>query len=234
VIAPVKSTIYPEFLPASLRPLVGGVRADQFTEFFRAHSDIPVINLREALLRAKTEGPVYHRTDTHWNFFGAWAGYREIIRRLSGIFPGAEAAGYDDFPKRPIRGPLGGDLASMLALEKGFYRERFERVFNPKGVEIEKLKLTGFNYPKLKTVHFKNPAGKLPKALFVHDSFGNKLRNFMSFSFSEIIFIWDWGFNFFPDLIERESPSIVIYELAERFLYSPAPVQWVSDTIKKN
>ena len=107
----------------------------------------------------------------------------------------------------------------MLTINKNLYREKFERIFNPRGIKIEKLKLKNFNYPKIRTNYFRYSNGKLPKTIIVHDSFGNRFRTFMSVSFSEIIFLWDWGFNFFPDLIEKEKPSIVIYEIAERFLY---------------
>ncbi len=222
VIVPNKSTIYTEHLPERIKRVTAGTRADQITKYFRNHSDIPVLNLRELLLSKKKERRVYHRTDSHWTFFGAWLGYREIIKHFSKYYNGVEAKRFEDFPKKIIKGPSMADLASMLTLQNSLYSEKLERIFFPRGLKPKKIHLKNFKYKKIRKSYFRNNNGVLPKTLMIHDSFGLVMKKYMASTCSEIIFLLDWGFNFFPQLIEREKPSIVIYEIAERFFYRPA------------
>jgi alginate O-acetyltransferase complex protein AlgJ len=73
---------------------------------------VPAVDLRAPLLRAKAMGPIYRRTDTHWNKFGALTAYNATVR----------AAGRPDWiidPARVLRGfetVEGGDLARLLAV----------------------------------------------------------------------------------------------------------------------
>ncbi len=223
VLVPNKSTIYSEYLPDSIRKVTGGIRAEQLKNYFDGNSEIKVLYLKDLLLANKGVYPVYHRTDSHWTHYGAWLAYREIIVNLSQRFKGAVPFEFEKFPKRKMKTPSKADLASMLALNKSFYREDFQRLFTPPGSGIRHSRLKRFKYKKIRTEVYSNKNGTLPKTIMIHDSFGRGLKKFMAATFSEIIFLRDWGFNFFPDLIEREKPEIVIYELAERFLYRPVP-----------
>ena len=58
----------------------------------------------------------------------------------------------------------------------------------------------------------------------VHDSFYSRLRPFLSEQFSRVLYIWDWNMNFYPEIIEREKPKLVIDEMVERFLMDKIPV----------
>ena len=221
VIVPNKSTIYSEHLPENIRKVTGGVRAKQLTDYFLNNSDIQVLNLKDLFLSKKVEHQIYHRTDSHWNHYGAWLAYREILLHLSQKFRGVIPIPFENFPKKKIAGPSKADLASMLSLNKSLYSEKFQRLFTPVGITISQLKLKYFKFKKGKISYFQNESGILPKTIMIHDSYGQGLKKFMSSSFSEIVFIRVSGVNFFPDLIEREKPSIVIYEIAERFFYRP-------------
>jgi hypothetical protein len=76
------------------------------------HRGIDAVDLRPPLLAAGP--PVYRRTDTHWNRFGALVGYNAVVNAL----------GKGDWtidPARVLRGfvPVaGGDLARLLALSR--------------------------------------------------------------------------------------------------------------------
>ncbi len=221
VIVPNKSSIYPEFLPDNIKILNKSVRTDQFVRYFNENSNIPVLDLRKDLKKWKDKQILYHKTDSHWNHFGSWIGYNSIIEHLSQVFPGVLSRRYEDFPRRIRQRNSNGDLASMLALQNSLFKERGERLYLPKGTEVIKKRVSGFNHKKIKISYSVCKEGKLPKTVMIHDSFGLRLKKYMSVSFSEIIFLMDWGFNFFPDFIKREKPKIVIYEIAERFLYRP-------------
>ena len=72
VIAPNKNTIYPEYMPDRIRKARNYSRMDQLLSYLRKKSLVPVLDLRKALVKAKKHHPVYSRTDTHWNGYGAY------------------------------------------------------------------------------------------------------------------------------------------------------------------
>jgi hypothetical protein len=86
-IGPRKSTIYPELLPEVIALNKGKTRLDQFLEkMIHTIPDI-VFDLSPTLFAAKqTNGysRLYYRTDTHWNYYGAYFAYREFMQRVGG------------------------------------------------------------------------------------------------------------------------------------------------------
>src|SRR5439155_13611260 len=75
LLAPDKSTIYPEHLPKRIRPFncaLSGKR--RFWNLVEHHAPAGVIGLRRAVLAEKARRgstPVYWRKDTHWNTLAA-------------------------------------------------------------------------------------------------------------------------------------------------------------------
>ncbi|HSQ35258.1 MAG TPA: hypothetical protein VLQ89_04620, partial [Candidatus Binatia bacterium] len=87
VIAPNKSTIYPEFMPTAIKKINPRSRQDQLLAHLRRYSTVKIVDLRPALLAAKKVRPAYYRTDTHWNDWGGYVAYREVITSLRRHFP---------------------------------------------------------------------------------------------------------------------------------------------------
>jgi len=116
VFAPNKHLIYPEKLPESMNRVRERSRAEQLIDYLRAHTDVPILDLRPPLLDVKTRLRPYHRTDTHWNDWGAYVGYTSIVDYLSERFPELRplALGADDFGKRETPG---WDLARTLSMQ---------------------------------------------------------------------------------------------------------------------
>ncbi len=77
-----------------------------------AAKGVPAVDLRPAVKKARTEGPVFYMHDTHWTFRGALAAYNAI----------AEADSHPEWRIEPglALGPMnlrkGGDLARMLGV----------------------------------------------------------------------------------------------------------------------
>jgi alginate O-acetyltransferase complex protein AlgJ len=77
-----------------------------------ATKGVPAVDLRPALKKARTEGPVFYMHDTHWTFRGALTAYNAI----------AEADSHPAWRIEPgsALGPMnlreGGDLARMLGV----------------------------------------------------------------------------------------------------------------------
>src|SRR5205823_146236 len=113
VIPPDKHSIYPEYLPKWLAKRASQTKLDQFFAHMKAHSSVPVVDLRPPLEHAKKTTGVYLCTDSHWNTFGGFVGYRSTILALANQMPGLEPLLYEAFDWKAKPTP-GGDLANML------------------------------------------------------------------------------------------------------------------------
>jgi hypothetical protein len=218
VIAPNKNTIYPEFMPGHIRKAHSYSRMDQLVDYLGKHSTVHLVDLRPALLEAKKHRPVYSRTDTHWNDYGAYIAYREIMTHIGRYFKEAVPMPLSRF-KIKIVNSAGGDLAQMLSLHLDVMREDVIRLrarppLTAKGDKLKNLA------PFVRRSYRERKNAPLPNIIMVHDSFYQKLKPFLSEHFSRVLYIWDWNMNFYPSVIESEKPVLVIDEMAERFLMS--------------
>ena len=82
VIPPNKQTIYPEHMAENFLRARGRTRMDQLMAFMQAHSDVTIVDLRQPLIEAKSQDPLYYLTDTHWNDLGVLIGYGEIMKAV--------------------------------------------------------------------------------------------------------------------------------------------------------
>ncbi len=211
VVAPNKETIYPEFMPAALRPLRPESRLDQLLDELHAKSSVNVVDLRGALVRAKADGRVYHKTDTHWNDAGALVASREILRRLKVWFP--ELAIDPPPGALEIETGAGGDLARILALEDRFPEQRI--VWKPHApVRARLLEQDGSRATDIAVTECRACDG--PSVVMNHDSFNANLAPFLAEHFRRAVFVD--GTKLDLALIERERPQVVVQEFVERAL----------------
>jgi hypothetical protein len=220
-----KHSIYPEHLPGTIRPVSEVRRLDQLLAHMVERSDVRLIDVRPALLKAKAEERLYHWTDSHWNDLGAYHAYRAVMERLAGL---GEAY-------RPIARTAyvfsseetqGRDLALILGLQE-VIREVQLRLKPVKPRSIRRVRdgvLASFHdHPSETLKPFatvqRNPG--LPKAVFFRDSFFTMLVPFFAPHFSRSVYYWQYEFD--PAVIEHEKPDIVIHEILERELMNVAP-----------
>ncbi len=217
IIAPNKSTIYSEFMPDFIHPVRNESRLDQLLNYLKNNSDFQIIDLRKVLINAKKDCEVYYKTDSHWNEYGAYIAYREIMRYIGKYFENIKSMPISNF-KIEIKNRFGGDLAITLSLQNKVYREDYIGFKSKIPLKARGKKLGNISkYVSQTCMECKIPG--LPNAVMFHDSFVHELKPFISEHFSRILYIWDWlGMNFYPDIIKREKPKIVIEEMAERFL----------------
>lgn len=188
VIAPDKSTIYPEHLPANFatKDCLARDRADLWRRI-EASAGRNVLPLRQTLLRAKSEHPegLYYRTDSHWNPVGDLYMTRAILSNLSGsVTPRPDELRVAS-AKRP------GDLSLILG------RSDRERV------------------PVISVVRAPNAATVPGRALLVGDSFGEEGLKRLRPYFRHLDFMnWTAG----PAAIAARvaAVDIVIMEVVER------------------
>lgn len=113
VAAPNKQTVYPEHVPLRRH----GPVTTQLDRFAAAvPPSFPFLDLRVAFARGRERHELFYRTDTHWNEYGAFLAFQEVLARLATLRPGVPTFDEADirFEERPR---AGGDLAEMLAME---------------------------------------------------------------------------------------------------------------------
>jgi peptidoglycan/LPS O-acetylase OafA/YrhL len=108
LVGPNKETIYPEFLPEGLTP--SAIRySDFFLDGLRSIPELVLYDPTEDFLRLKpTEGPLYWRTDTHWNSKGSYFALAGLLDKLNLPVPSLS------FKPGP---PYRGDLVDIARLE---------------------------------------------------------------------------------------------------------------------
>jgi alginate O-acetyltransferase complex protein AlgJ len=216
-IAPDKSTIYPEFMPRSIQKINHRSRLDQLVAYLGRYSSLKILDLRPALREAKKIRPAYHRTDTHWNDWGAYVAYGEIIKRLQQDFRFLRPRPLSQYRiERPEF--RNGDLVLMLTLPDIFWENKWQIAAK---FPLQARAARGIDSSI--SVHT-CAAGPLPTALMVHDSFAFPMKQFLSEDFSKIVYVWNWSLNFFPRIIEKEDVKVVIDEMAEFSLLNRVPV----------
>jgi hypothetical protein len=218
VVAPSKETVYPEFLPEWMARVGPVTRLDQFFTHMKAHSTVEVLDLRPALIQAKQTARTYLITDAHWNLYGAFIGYQQIIRALGRQLPDfGEPLPLDAFDLRYAQAK-GGDLATMLGQEQSLReRDYVDLIPRPPLQRIACRVDTNILNKKwrllMEPVYSENPAQKY-KALFFRDSFCEFLKPFLAFHFKRVVYIWleTWDLQ----VIEREQPDVVVDQIVER------------------
>jgi hypothetical protein len=216
VVVPNKSTIYPEFMPDYIHRVRKVSRLDQLMDSLSLHSKVKILDLRPSLLAAREVYPVYYKTDSHWNDFGAYTAYREIIRYIHDFYADEKPMPLSDFEIRRLN-RAGGDLAQTMALEKNLLRENSVEMIPEIPFYARTVSRVNLSAYVTKSIS-RCRTGKLPGAMVVHDSFIHELRPFLAQHFSSMVFIWDWGLNIYPEIIRRQKPWLVIEEMAERYL----------------
>jgi len=195
VIVPNKETIYPEYLPETATRVRQETKLDQFLGHLEANWDMEVLDVRDSLLRAKAQYPVYYRTDTHWNDYGAFVTYCEIMKELTEHFPGLQFPSIAEYDVVRDGASYSGDLAKMLAMPEVFKESEAPKVI-------------------LKT-DWTSSQVRVKKAVVFRDSFFDTLEPYLSPHFEDVVVAPMWG-RFDWALVEREQPDVVISTSVER------------------
>jgi len=231
VIAPNKSTVYPEYLPPALRNHAGVSRCMQLRQHLLAsHCPAQVFELTEALCRAKEHAEVYFPTDSHWNGQGFLVAHRVLWDWLRRQWPDVEP---DPLARWRIVRTVQygyGDLRTMLGLSVSGGREgEFLASTGPKTIQSATLLVPpecvlppsrGWDDP----VVYNNPQGKRRLLLF-GDSFWHagavdrKQPLADSFAHSAMVTLYPTRRDFVA-LVRQQRPDVVIEERVERSLFA--------------
>ncbi|MGQ9486108.1 MAG: alginate O-acetyltransferase AlgX-related protein [Desulfosoma sp.] len=216
LVVPNKHTIYPEYYPSRIRVRGERSRLDQFMDAMHG-SDVPVMDLREPLRQAKIFGPLYHKTDSHWNALGAALAANLILEKLGSLDPGihGQRFGVDDFSWHSTPG---GDLARMLSLSS-LLREVRVPVIRPGRLRCAPKvpePVLDAEDPDLVITTCRSE-GK--SAVVFRDSFFTGLRPFFSEHFTRTVYTTALPeIDTLEQFVRMYAPDVVLEERVERYL----------------
>ena len=213
-IAPNKATIYPDKLPDEIQKLNQESNLDRFTAYMKQHGPPVLVDVRPALLNGRKKQEIYFRTDTHWNIYGAFIAYTEIMKALSKDYPQLTAKSTDDFNIKSSRPQLLG-ITKLIGATNIFEPNIVN--FIPKENDVQWITLNDETKSPLQVAT--TPQENLPILLMYMDSFGIGMKNLMSYSFYKSTFIQNDSK--YRDLVSQKTinlvnPNIVILEFVER------------------
>jgi hypothetical protein len=207
-IVPDKEMVYARFLPPGVVP-VDRRPVHDYLEAMAA-AGAPAIYMLDEMRRAAAAGDVYMKTDTHWNYKGAFVAYRSICREL-----GALGISLDQVQEDWVRWsevPSQGDLGSKLYPEVVEGTEVVADLFPSWGRLVYDNKVR--NHGRVLIHEQEREEG--PTCVLFGESFGPTLLFFLKESFRRLVFVHTSML--IPELIELERPDVVISLPIERFL----------------
>lgn len=215
VVAPDSYTIYPENLPDYLRKASVLSNLERLKTYLASHTDVPFIDVRAALLAAKSTHPTYLQTDTHWNKYGCLIATMAIVQRIGRDFPSLPRVPQQEYTIQSIKGHS-GDLTTMMALDQDIASPPNYRIIAPARIsfrETDQIPNPAVGWPSQR---FVGSTIKAPSLLLMGDSFTLTLSETMPGYFSRAYVTQSDSIR--TDLIRAEKPDVVVFEIVERNL----------------
>ncbi len=213
VIAPNKEAMYTENMPERLQKqrVSTDSRMDLAVAYLQKHTDVKIINFKDALLKAKAEMPIelYFPKDSHWNEVGAYVGYQNMAEYLNKF--GYRLPVSSLKPEMiSVAGQQKSDL-DVAGIKDTNYNVAFMAEQNPKNLRYEN---NGFMQV------WENPSAPVKKTVFmIRDSFGLGLVPYLNKAFAKAVYAHN-GHNKRPQLealIKEHHPDLMVDELVERY-----------------
>jgi alginate O-acetyltransferase complex protein AlgJ len=209
VIAPNKESVYPEELPDWVKKIRPQTKVDQFYDYMRQHSTVPVLDLRPAVRDAKSMYPTYLKTDTHWNSYGGFVAYQALARELKKQIPLSDAISLSSFTITNQAQP-GGDLDRLLGVST-LETNAYHLIPNP-ALPLFTTSPVPLDDPQIPK--FTDNLQAHGRLLVYQDSFALAWIPLLAYHFNHVDYFWQYNFD--PAWIDREKPNVVVSEMLER------------------
>ncbi|NNF02637.1 MAG: hypothetical protein HKN22_08115 [Bacteroidia bacterium] len=230
MIPPIKAHVYPEYLPPSLQGAKNKHRLDQVLEYLDSKDfKVPIIDLRELYKEKKKIRELYYKSDTHWNIYGAFLAYQELLKEIGMDFPQVAPYSEDDYKIVEGINKFSGDLADMLRLDDDQKRtDVYMHPLIPPRAERQKNEKKLFNHKfyDYKIVMELPDSSNNLKLLVYRDSYTNYLIPKIAEHFDRSVYIWSRTFNY--NEVLEEQPDIVAEVMLERFIH-----EWIDGNFPK-
>ena len=214
VVAPDKQSIYPEYLPSWMSKVSPETKLDQFFAHMKTNSTVDVLDLRPTLLEGRSMGPMYLKTDSHWNLLGGFLTCQKIANELAAHgFPAFKSMPLDAFERTNMPAPP-GDLTALAGTDS---LESNAVFFKPKP-PVPVLETTAQPCLTGSMSVTRNPNAR-DNVVVYGDSFANYWTSFLGYNFGRACYLNNHFLlsSFMQaDLLEQEKPVVVIIEIIER------------------
>lgn len=244
VLAPTKAFVYPEYLPAKLNRRKAVTRYEQLVEYLINETDIYFIDLLPALLKAKEQHQypeLFYRSDFHWNFFGSFFAYQEMVGKMEEFFPEQKLTplALDSFELDINSHWYHKRFIHMLGLPPYLHTNEHYITMVPKpgnllrevpavpetgvqDVKAVKDKIFNTSGEALDIRLIKSPAAEAKAILLLGDSFLQKSELYFAANFQRVL-SYRTIVNFPTHIFSFEQPEIVLQEILNMYILRKPP-----------
>ena len=203
MVVPNKATLYEEYLPENLKPIGN---KDNLDRYLNLKLDMENIDLYNALKNAKDSStlPLYHKSDSHWNNFGAAIAYETIM----------DSVNHDSLEllnQTPqSRNDWQGDLSKMLYPAMTIYDKQVYYDLPEKFIFSQAIR-------SFEDIHIESKNPTLDGHLWMmRDSFANALIPYLSDSWNQVNYSRSFPHDYRDVMLQK--PDTLIIEIAQRNL----------------
>lgn len=166
-------------------------REEQLISYMKERPDISYFSLRDTFINAKSDPvPLYYKTDTHWNLFGAYVGLQGIFQQVYGNGIPADSSCFHLEAENRI-----GDLALLTGMPEHFASDAY---YVPNS-------------------DFADPAQYHDQTLLIiGDSFGGYLDEIAKPYYRQVHYVHFSDFT--AASMTYYNPDLVIWECVERYM----------------
>jgi hypothetical protein len=224
VVVPSKAALYPEHLPANIHLDPKSMPMNRLLSRSVNECNTPILYLLDSLKKHKGEKQLFLSTDTHWNQYGSYFGYRAIMNWMYPEMSQQAIHKLDTLAEK--NKVVVGNLSKILGLGNywndtlptiEFHNESY---VHTSAVGLYPCDSSWFSYCSEYSLTWQNQDSTLPGLLVIRDSFTNDLlKKLLCSHFGRTTFIWDyWQHKLNKEIIQKEKPNVVIDIMNEGFL----------------
>ena len=207
-IAPNKERMYYEYMPPQYGAPAANYKVLQIYQYLKEKTDLRIIypynELKEA--RGKVKENLWYKTDTHWNYIGAYIGASALLKELGIAMPAVDS----EEIRISSSGKIQGDLGGMLNLSDRINYLDDEYVVE--GYDKHNVEEVKADFYGAYIYHAENAD---PRKLYViRDSFSYHMGPFIGSQFNDS-YLRHYKKNKYKHFVKQD-PDIVVYEVVER------------------
>lgn len=206
-IIPNKANLYKEKLPNNITIYEEENRFDKLEKYLQEKEIKNFIYLKDALLNAKEINDVYYKQDTHWNNFGAFIGFKEILNQIEEDYNNFE---YNmEISEEKL---MDKDLAQMSGIKNVLKDKEITIEFAPNITYWETVFET-----ENKIVITQSEDAPIHKTVFVvGDSFRTAMIPYFSKVYSKVVYMHRCDYGSY--MLDHYQPDIIVFQLLERYI----------------
>ncbi|PTY39859.1 alginate O-acetyltransferase AlgX-related protein [Brachyspira hampsonii] len=193
LIVPNKESIYYEFIPEYIK-LKGISTIDKLVSYLKDNTDISIVYPKYEMLKYKNKYELYYKEDVHWNDIGGYIGYLELMKALNmtnELVPieNAKILEEDSLDQYKLTNYTKNHFYIIEGANNHYYSKQDNY----------------YSYSKSDVSNNYN-------ILFIRDSYGYHLFNYIASSFNSTIFLHRDSFNI--EYIKERDINLVVLEFA--------------------